>query len=210
MKRLCIEMITKPFCRVVGKKMYSEETPCGEDKYSISHTIQSQEFEDYSTQAKFLEQVIDWDLMSYIFYPYYWADKCSWAELMQSKDDDILFQNFLQSGMARLVVPVRLEMTEAAIWYLRTGEIWTGGAIAPGASDPLYISIMDEMQKPLGVVEGSEWETRVPSMLTIIQKESAYLDGVGLPCCDPPIGAPVSNEAIAVLNTTLTAQTPTP
>jgi hypothetical protein len=90
------------------------------------------------------------------------------------------------------------------------GEIWTGGAIAPGDTDPLYISIMDEMTKLLGVVEGSEWETRVPSMLTIIQKQSAYLDGMGLPCCDPPIGAPVSNEVIAVLNTTLTAPIITP
>jgi len=202
LKRLCIEMVTEPFCRHIGENYIIEEIDVCDNKYVIPHVAQSQLYEDYITQVKFLEQAIDWQLMSYLFYPYYWGDKCRWGDLMQSEDDDLLFQAFLQSGMGRVVVPVRLEMTEAALYYLRTGEIWTGGDLIPGTNDDLYISIMDEMQEPLGTIEGSEWETRLPSTLTIVQDKSAKLEETGLPCCheDDPLNPNPIKESTNVLS----------
>lgn len=206
LKRFCIEMVTKPFCREIGQDFIIEEDAC-DSKYIIPHVAQSELYENYITQVKFLEQAIDWQLMSYLFYPYYWANKCKWGDLMQCEDDDLLFQAFLQSGMARVVVPIRLEMTEAALYYLRTGDIWTGGDLIPGTDDDLYISIMDEMQAPLGVVEGSEWETRLPSTLTIVQNKNAKLMEEGLPCCPSDSENP---NTIVESTETLSLLTPNP
>jgi hypothetical protein len=132
--------------------------------------------------AKFFEQAIDWQIMSYLFYAYYWADKCDWAGLMQSESDDLVFQAFLQSGMARVVVPIRQQFTAAFAYYLETGEIWLGNELVAGTESDLYLSIAEEMQTVEGVVE-DEWETRVPTSLSIVQGKSAFLEEEGLPCC---------------------------
>jgi hypothetical protein len=181
LKRICIEMIMKPFCRVQGKKNYTEENAC--DLYKIPQVNQTADFSAYAAQVKFFEQAIDWQIMSYMFYAYYWADKCDWAGLMQNESDDIIFQAFLQSSMARVVVPIRQQFTEAFAFYLQTGDIWLGNDLVAGDSNDLYLSIAEEMQTVAGVVE-DEWETRVPTSLAIIQGKSAYLEEEGLPCCN--------------------------
>ncbi len=180
LKRACIEMISKPYCIVQGKKMYTDEDAC--KKYSVPKVAQTAEFKQYTSEVKFFEQAFDWTIMSYLFYPYYWADKCDWADLIQSDDADLIYQAFLQSGMARVVVPVRPEFTEAVAYYLETGKIWLGNDLVPGTNSDLYLSIVEEMQTVEGAVE-EEWLTRVPTTLAIIQGKSAFLQEEGLPCC---------------------------
>ena len=181
LKRICIEMIMKPFCRVQGKENNTEIDAC--KLYKIPQVNQTTEFTNYANQVKFFEQAIDWQIMSYLFYAYYWADKCDWASLMQSENDDAIFQAFLQSGMARVVVPIRQQFTEAFAYYLQTGDIWLGNDLVAGDMNDLYLSIAEEMQTPTGIVE-EEWETRVPTSLAIIQGKSAFLEEEGLPCCN--------------------------
>jgi hypothetical protein len=84
--------------------------------------------------------------------------------------------------MARVVVPVRPEFTEAVAYYLETGKIWLGNDLVPGTNSDLYLSIVEEMQTVEGAVE-EEWLTRVPTTLAIIQGKSAFLQEEGLPCC---------------------------
>lgn len=181
LKRICIEMLMKPFCRTQGQKNLLDLNAC--DLYKIPQVNQNQAFTAYASSVKFFEQAIDWPLMSYLFYPYYWADKCDWADLLQRDSDDPVFQAFLQSGMARVVVPIRTQFAEAFLYYLETGEIWHGNDLVPEADNDLYLSILEELQTTEGAVE-DEWETRVPSTLAIIQGKSAYLENEGLPCCN--------------------------
>jgi hypothetical protein len=181
LKRICIEMIMKPFCRLQGKENNTEIDAC--KLYKIPQVNQSEEFTAYANQVKFFEQAIDWQIMSYLFYAYYWADKCDWGTLMQSENEDLVFQAFLQSGMARVVVPIRQQFTEAFAYYLQTGDIWLGNDLVAGDANDLYLSIAEEMQTPTGIVE-EEWETRVPTSLAIIQGKSAFLEEEGLPCCN--------------------------
>jgi hypothetical protein len=180
LKRACIEMITKPYCRGQGKDFLSDIDDC--DKYKIPQVVQNKVFEEYSEQVKFFEQAFDWSVMSYFFYPYYWADKCDWVNLFQSEDEDMVFQAFLQAGMARVVVPVRPEFNEAVMYYIETGDIWLGGDLVIETEDDLYLSITEEMHTIDGIVE-DEWEIRVPTSLAIVQGKSAFLDEEGLPCC---------------------------
>ena len=173
-------MLLKPYCKTQGKKNYSLQNAC--DQYEIPQVNQTKDFSEYASMVKFFEQAIDWQIVSYLFYAYYWADKCDWAGLMQSESDDLVFQAFLQSGMARVVVPIRQQFTAAFAYYLETGEIWLGNELVAGTETDLYLSIAEEMQTVEGVVE-DEWETRVPTSLSIVQGKSAFLEEEGLPCC---------------------------
>ena len=181
LKRICIEMIMKPFCREQGKENNTEVDAC--KLYKIPQVNQNEGFTNYTNQVKFFEQAIDWQIMSYLFYAYYWVDKCDWGNLMQSENEDLVFQAFLQSGMARVVVPIRQQFTEAFSYYLQTGDIWLGNDLVAGDMNDLYLSIAEEMQTTTSIVE-EEWETRVPTSLAIIQGKSAFLEEEGLPCCN--------------------------
>lgn len=181
LKRMCIEMLMKPFCKEQGKDNFFDIDAC--NLYKIPQVNQNRAFELYASHVKFFEQAFDWKIMSYLFYPYYWADKCDWADLIQSESTDPIFEAFLQSGMARLIVPVRTEFSSAISYYMETGEIWNGGDLVPETDDELYLSIEEEIKTIEGYVE-DEWQTRVPTSLAIIQGKSAYLDNEGLPCCD--------------------------
>ncbi|MBC8054719.1 MAG: hypothetical protein H7Y13_16805 [Sphingobacteriaceae bacterium] len=176
-ERIAIEMLTKPFNLPQGRYFYYNG-PC-----DVPLVKQNEQWERYSSHVKFFEQAFDWSLMSYLFYPYYWAKKCDWAELSQiSGNGDSIFEGFLKSGMARVVIPVRLGFEEAVDFYMETGDIWNGGGLVIDMDDDLYISIDQELMEPLGFVE-KVWSSRVPTTLTIIQGNSVYLEDEGLPCC---------------------------
>jgi len=178
LQRIAIELLTKPFGINMGEDFYSIH------KCKVYEVKQNANWEKYAAYVKFFEQAIDWKLMAYLFYPYYWADKCDWAELVQTKDEnDPIFESFLQSGMARMTIPVRRGFENAVDYYMETGDIWNGGGLVVDTDDQLYLSIEDELKEIEGFVE-DEWETRVPTALTIVQGKSVYLDDEGLPCCE--------------------------
>jgi hypothetical protein len=135
-------------------------------------------------RAKFLEQVFDWDFMSYLLYPYFHGQRCRWKKLYQMQDSDPDFLKFLQSGMARVIVPVRPSYEEVAMHFLRTGEIWGGGPV-PAIKSDLYLSITQELMGAVlytGDVDTPTWEVRVPTTLSVLQCESGCTSGSGLPC----------------------------
>ncbi len=136
----------------------------------------------YAARVKFFEQAFEWDIMSYNFYPFYWANKENWASKYIIENNDPLFKSFLQSGMARVIVTVRPGFEEMVNWYLATGQIWNGGQV-PTIDDEEFVSIVQELQNPTGEVEET-WETRVPTSLTVIQAGSIGLNVEGLPCDD--------------------------
>jgi hypothetical protein len=177
-ERIAIEMLTKPFGIEQGKDFY-DKTDC-----NVPTVRANKNWEIYASNVKFFEQVFEWKLMTYLFYPYYWADKCDWATLSTTKGNgDVIFEGFLQSGMARVVIPVRQGFEQAINYYFETGDIWNGGGLVLDSDDELYLSIDEEMQEIEGFVE-EEWETRMPTTLTIVQGNSVYLEDEGLPCCN--------------------------
>ncbi|HLP63267.1 hypothetical protein [Flavobacterium sp.] len=159
----------------------------------------SAELDDYAAFAKFMEQAFEWEIMSYNFYPYYWSDRKDWADLYQYDNNDPLFRNFMQAGMARVIVTVRPGFEEAVRFYMQTGEIWNGGEV-PVIDDELFLSIVDELQSPKGKKEGKAWATRLPTALTILQADSIGLrvtkalpfDEDALPEFENPEEVPVS------------------
>ena len=176
-KRLSIEMIAFPFGRAVG------EDHMVLDRCKVPSVDQGPRWSEYASHAKFYEQAFEWEALSYSFYPYYWADRCDWADRFQlSAPSDPLFESFLQAGMARAIVPVRPGFEEAVNLYLETGQVWNGADMVVDTDDDLYVSITEELQEPESFIEET-WQTRVPTTLTIVQGDSVFLEGEGLPCC---------------------------
>ena len=205
LKRSCIEMLSRPFGYEMGQcfhtcQEYTCDTCVEEDEPEIIHIPEIEQTSALGTYAefvKFFETAFQWEILSYTFYPYYYNPKCSWFELLQTTSDDPIFEAFLQSGMAKVLVPVRPQFEKAVLWYLETGDICTEGSLVPETEDDQCLSIVRELQCQDETTVEDSWMTRVPSTLTIIQANSAYLaNEQGLPrnhlcnweCaqCNPP------------------------
>src|SRR5262249_7538098 len=56
--------------------------------------------------------------MTYILYPYYWADEGVWKDLMAVDGKDPDFVRFLRCGSARVVVPARPRFEDAIMYFV--------------------------------------------------------------------------------------------
>ncbi|MDH7913760.1 hypothetical protein [Winogradskyella sp. SYSU M77433] len=148
----------------------------GEANFGNIEVNVNQALDSYAAFVKFMEQAFEWEIMSYNLYPYYWGNRQDWSNLYQyDESNDPLFRNFMQAGMARVVVTVRPGFEEAVRYYMQTGQIWNGGEV-PVIEDELYLSLIDELRKPEGEKLGKAWPTRVPTALTILQAQSIGLN----------------------------------
>jgi len=180
-KRIAIELMTEGLSQKVSQNNYENEDPVT----GISEVNKGEKLQSHIAMVKFFEQAFDWDIMAYLFYPYFYANKKDWKNLFQETEAaDPIFQAFLQSGMARAVVPVKPGFEHAMNWFMETGELWEGQNLVMGEETDRYMSIAEELETTQGVVEKT-WESRVPTALTIVQAESASLIEGGLPCFCP-------------------------
>ena len=131
--------------------------------------------------VQFIENCFEFGLMSYNFYPYFWSRKSEWKTIYRLEDADPIFTQFLQAGYARVIVPVRVGFEKAALRYAADGTIWEGGD-PPSINDPYYVSLIDELEEPVGTAEGDPWQIRIPTSLTILQKDADGIEESGLPC----------------------------
>jgi len=180
LKRLCIEMMTMPLgYPPTLADHYSDATSC-----NLSYYVnQRQKLDDQARLINFLEQAFEWDLMSYTFMPYFYAQRTQWETLIKQKGtNDPLFEAFLQSGMARVSLTVRPGFERLVLFFLDTGIISTADNFVPGGSEDWYESIADLAKLPEKTQEGLPWETRVPTDLVIIQAGAQPLGDYGLPC----------------------------
>jgi hypothetical protein len=163
----------------MGQKFYEFTDPTKKDLANF-HIIQDQAMDNYASLAKFMEQAFEWNNISYNFYPFYWGNRTEWNELYQFDCNDPLFRNFMQAGMARVVVTVKPGFENAVLHFMATNQIWNGGEI-PVLGNPLYLSIVDEIKEQEYTVEET-WETIVPTALIGLQKSGVSIDEEGLPC----------------------------
>lgn len=124
-----------------------------------------------ASEIQFIEQAFEWENLSYILYPYYWADSQEWATLQQIEGPDAKFDRFLRSGSARVVLPARPGFACAAQTYTQFGTLW-GGESTPIPGDNLYLSIAKEIRAQQQPPEDGEpcdhWEVRLPTTLVYL------------------------------------------
>lgn len=125
--------------------------------------------------ARFFEQAFEWENMMYVFYPYFWGRQKTWYSKAVNRNDDPLFEGFLNSGMARLVIPVRPTFEGVLRYYLLTGQVWGGGDM-PNISDSTYLPITEEIKEIEGAPgdetpQGPPWEVRIPTSLIKLRSD---------------------------------------
>lgn len=146
-----------------------------------SGTIPSIDLDEAWLEAdaiQFFSDVMEWALMTYVFYPYQWAGQSQWAELSARTSPDPLHQAFLQAGAARVVVPVREGFEHMIGRYLKTGDIpewgpepWRGRLAHYPKVDDL---IADANDRPQGeVAVGEPWEVASPTSLIYLQEDAS-------------------------------------
>lgn len=128
---------------------------------------------------RFFEQAFEWDHVQYAFYPYFWHnDHAKWADRFLKDDSDYEYQQFLQAGAARVVLPVRPGFEEAIAYYQETGAIWNGSGSPPTIGDPMYVSIIQELRESTGgraeepIPVGKPWEVRLPTNLILLKNDN--------------------------------------
>lgn len=121
--------------------------------------------------VQFFEQVFEWEQMTYLFYPYFWADRTLWEGMMTEANGDPVFQAFLAAGYARVVLPVRPAYSKCLMHYLATGEEWSG-ADGPIIGRADFVSIIESLKErdgaEEGVPEGDPWLVKVPTSLIML------------------------------------------
>jgi len=124
-------------------------------------------------RIEFLEQGFEWIHLVYTLYPYFWGRSSEWENMVFSEATDPEFENFMQAGYARVVLPVRRNFEQALLLFLATGIIWEGGQ-APQVGDPLYVAAAQEMLDADRATEseasqiGESWEVRIPTNLVAL------------------------------------------
>lgn len=76
-------------------------------------------------QAAFLEEVFDWNNMTFAFRPYYYTKKSYWLDLLKLEDEDPMFETFLKSSYVTLQIPVHRDENKekAAINFIYNNSI---------------------------------------------------------------------------------------
>src|SRR5690606_29128002 len=123
-------------------------------------------------------QAFEWSQLQYVLYPYYWArpgdDQKGWINRILTNEHDFSFNDFLQAGYARVVVPVREGFEAAVSFFIEQGYVYNSIG-EPQLNDPLYISIVDEIKERTGASQdeipvGNPWETRLPTSAVIVRR----------------------------------------
>ncbi|WP_406729149.1 hypothetical protein WJ438_37660 [Streptomyces sp. GD-15H] len=129
----------------------------------------------FAPEIQFLEQAFEWTNLTYVLYPYYWADRDEWPELLELEAVDSELARFLRSGSARVVVPARPGMTNAVAHWLLYRQPWQGG-LPPVPGDPGYLSVATEIrdlvQPPADGQPGESWEVRTPTTLRWLDRST--------------------------------------
>jgi hypothetical protein len=145
-------------------------------------------------EIQFLEQAFEWENLTYVLYPYFWADSHRWTELADMTGADPEFARFLRSGSARVVVPARPKFEDQVRTFVDLGILWGGGP-APTVDDPEYLSvaaeIMAQQTPPEDGIKGKSWEVRLPTTLVWLDSAPSLPKVNPTPLLDaPPPPAP--------------------
>lgn len=189
LKRLCIELMCYQFNPKLefSREGYIDDTGCNKSNSYILKL--NSDLNEHARLVNFLEQAFEWNLISYQFFPYMYANRKLWETLIKQKStSDPLFEAFLQSGMARLTLTVTPGFEKQVMFFLDKGTVPVSDDFIPGGNEDWYRSIVDMLKVDEKKPIGQSWETRVPTDLVILQSDAAPLNQTGLPCssdCKP-------------------------
>lgn len=144
---------------------------------------------------QFLEQALEWSNLAWVAYPYYWADRKRWSDLMDLETVDPALGDFLRAGSIRVVVPARPGFSTAVLHWLTFRQPWLGGSCAPVPGQSMYVAvareIQDQLMPPPDGEPGDSWEVALPTTLQWLDDKASGLPRntmarLGKPPHEPP------------------------
>jgi hypothetical protein len=192
LKRMAISYIACQFFDEFDS-MKERVKPCGYPQMDIRQA------EAEGLKVQFFEHAFDWSLMTYVFYRYFWGRKCKWPEKLREESGDLIYQQFLAAGSARVLVPIRDGFFDLVQYFLTTGEIWGSGGTPPMPNDPHYVSVAQEMKEQRGNYyadrEGHVDVTNGSNVVTL--NDSDWYWTYADPLASPPVVAGVDSTKVA-------------
>ena len=199
-KRLCLQLLGQEAARVdplnegtipplnegaIPLVVERDEAPLEEG----NKLVDLDRLEPLSQEIRFGEQAFEWSGMTFVLYPYYWADPNHWAEIARLEHPDPQHATFLRAGAARVLVPVRRHFEDAVHNFLVLGRKALDGAEDVGITSqrwlPLYQEIKEAQNAPAAQREVVEcWSARLPTTLVKLDLEDS------LPTFDVPQDCP--------------------
>jgi hypothetical protein len=117
----------------------------------------------------YFENCFEWDQMVYTCYPYFWSRESQWAAQSLDTDPDEAYSNFLSSGEAQVIVPVRPGYEKSLRLYLRSGSVLESLDL-PIYDIEEYYDAEDAYHRPDDDrVLVDEWQIRYPTELVYVQ-----------------------------------------
>jgi hypothetical protein len=142
-------------------------------------------------EIQFIEQAFEWENLTYVLYPYFWAKDERWPRLADVTGADPDFARFVRSGSARVVVPARPKFENQVCLYVDFGLLWGGGPV-PTVNDPDYLSVAAEIIAQQSPPDDGEkrrsWEVRLPTTLVWLDDDSTLPKTNPHPALDAPPG----------------------
>jgi hypothetical protein len=183
LKRGVIEMLTGD--NFIGRDAMQVVAPGGAPKVSLDRAI------SVSEEIQFIEQAFEWENLTFVLYPYFWAKYERWPGLADLTGADEQFARFLRCGSARVVLPARPKFENQVCAYVDFGLLWGGGPI-PTVNDPDYLSIAAEIMAQQTPPEDGEkrksWEVRLPTTLVWLDSDNSLPKKNPSPTLDTPPG----------------------
>jgi hypothetical protein len=132
-----------------------------------------------ASTIQFLEQCLEWSNLTWVAYPYYWADRNRWSDLLDLETVDPALGSVLRAGSVRVVVPARPGFSSAVLHWLTFRQPWLGGSCPPVPGQPMYVSvareIQDQLLPPPDGDPGESWEVALPTTLQWLDDRGANL-----------------------------------
>ena len=137
--------------------------------------------------TQFLERALAWREMAYAF-TVKTEDDIGTVISQQFRGEDELFSAFLQAGVSRVLLPVTPDYAYRVLYFLATGQIWTGvdeltPTVQPlknGSPDDQFVDLINALKTAADShrepQQAESWEVVVPTDLTVIQEGSELPD----------------------------------
>lgn len=148
LKRLSLSQLTGQ-----NYELFSSVSQANDPNYNYPEVdLTSNDAFEEGKYIQFFESALEWRLMTYLFYPYFWNDKANWAKNIQIEDNDPLFEKFLKAGAARVQVPIRegfenivCEFVDAGVMVGERDE----NACVDNDNKSFFLSMIEEMKEQL-------------------------------------------------------------
>jgi hypothetical protein len=122
--------------------------------------------------VRYVHEAFEWENMTYFLYPYFWQPI---SHALDIDHPDMLRRDFLRSGWARVLVPVRPGHESSVVSYAYAGSI---DGVAPAEMRSVAQQVVDESQARYPFEASPEGGTQVRSEVVGSWFEYTPTDGV--------------------------------